>query len=84
MGETTGPPLLALMTSNAASTHIYTGSFKNQTTVAEFANGPKGGGPTYATFRKMLEVFLNKLYSTHQIPLENYLRVRSDQMVTSL
>ena len=60
-------------------THIYLGSPIEGATVAEFADG--SNGLAYATFRKMLETFLNGFYAAHQLPRERYLEVRGDQNV---
>jgi hypothetical protein len=64
-------------------THIYIGSAKKETTVAEFADGPAGNGPAYPVFRRMLETFLNQFYRAHQLPHEKYLGVQSNQKVIS-
>jgi hypothetical protein len=56
--------------------HVYLGSGKKETTVAEFANSSARNG-----FRKMLEVFLNKFYQAHGLPHGRYLEIKHDQKV---
>ena len=63
-------------------THIYLGSIKRETTVEGFANSSEGNGLTYAPFRRMLEIFLNRFYEAHQLHRERYLEVRREQKVT--
>lgn len=68
-------------TSNQPAIHVYLGSKKKETTVAEFADGSAGNGLTYPVFRRMLENFLNKFYQAQQLPHERYLKIQGDQKV---
>jgi len=59
--------------------HIHLGSPMDVKTVVEFADG--SNGLIYATFRKMLETFLNQFYAAHELPYEEYLKVQGGQEV---
>ena len=82
--ENAGPPSSILTTTNPSITHVYLGSDKDETTVAEFVKGSTAGGLVYSVFRKMLEDFLNKFYVVHQLHRERYIEVRGDQKVNSM
>ena len=78
--ETVKSPPSTPITTEPSVSHIYLGSPKKETTVADFADGSAGNGLTYYAFRKMLEEFLNQYYKGHH---ERYLEVRGDQKVIS-
>ena len=83
MGETIEPPPSTSTSTDESVTHVYLGSSKKATTVAEFASSSAEHGLTYPIFRKMLEDFLNNFYQAHQLPRERYLEIRSNQEVMS-
>ena len=83
MDEITESPPSPPITTTTSITHIYIGSIKKEMTVVEFADGSAGKGFTYNVFRKMLEDFLNQFYAAHELPHDRYLKVQSDQKVTS-
>jgi hypothetical protein len=82
-GESTESPPSLQTTTDTLITHLHLGSFKEETTVAQFADGSTGNGLTYPVFRKMLENFLNKFYTAHDLPRERYIGVQGDQKVIS-
>lgn len=81
--DTTGPPTSITTKANPSITHIYLGSSKDETTVAEFAEDSTADGLVYSIFRKMLEDFLNQFYVAHQLYRERYIVVQGNRKVMS-
>lgn len=78
--ETIEPPS-STSTTNQSISHVYLGSPKKATTLADFTDSSTGNGLTYSVFRRMLEEFLNKFYQAYELPHERYLEIKGDQKV---